>query len=111
MEEEAERCAPLLASYALLGVQAAARHYASEPPLPPRQGSSHGLQGQAGLRRVPRARAPWRPQEARQGGGCAFRVGASFSGLMRSRDLLGNWEEWKEGTSKSTHTVQLLTHL
>lgn len=77
LEEEAERCAPLPPPREVLGVPAAAGHCAAHAPQPPRQGPPHGLQGQAGLRCLSRARAPRRPQEARvqgaheclQGGG------------------------------------------
>lgn len=79
LEEEAERCAPLPPPREVLGVPAAAGHCAAHAPQPPRQGPPHGLQGQAGLRCLSRARAPRRPQEARVQGGCLQGGGKSDS--------------------------------
>ena len=48
MEEETERCAQVLAAHSLLGVQTAVGCAPRIAPHSPRQGSSFGLQGQAG---------------------------------------------------------------
>lgn len=65
LEEEAVRCAALPAAHADLGVPSARLARAPDGPQPPRQGSPPGLQGQAGLRHLPRPRPPRWPQEAR----------------------------------------------
>ena len=68
MEAQAERRAAVPAACAVLGVPPAAGHRAPDGPVPPGQGPTHGLQGQAGLRDLPRPRTARRPEEARAQG-------------------------------------------
>ena len=62
VQEEAVRRDALPAACALLGVPPAAQPLPCAAAHTARQGPSPGVQGQAGLRRVPRARSPRRPQ-------------------------------------------------
>merc|ERR1711977_370617 len=57
-EEEAERCYALSAPRSLLGAPPAERDPPRLAPVSPRQGPPHGIQGQAGLRRLPYPCAP-----------------------------------------------------
>ena len=69
LAQEAVGHRPIPAPRALLGVPPASGHPPCLAPVAPREGAQPGLQVQAGLLHLPRARPPWQPQEAAVQGG------------------------------------------